>query len=344
MTTAQATEAKQSKGKVTWYRVPVDRHVFKKLNERSDKQGAIAVGGHLGLIILTGIAAWYAWGRLPWWSLLIILFLHGTFYSFLFNGSHELSHNTVFKTRWLNKLFMRIFSFMVWRSYIFFETSHAEHHKYTLHPPDDLEVVLPVPLTLRGFLRGSIVDPWTGFLTIKATIRLALGRLEGEWEHMLFPPEAVEKRRMLFNWARFLLVGHGAIVAVSVIFGWWLLPILITFAPFYGGLLRYLCNNTQHAGLQDNVPDFRLCCRTFIVHPFISFLYWNMNYHTEHHMYAAVPCYNLKKMHEAIKHEMPECTVGLYATWKEIIAILRAQKTDPTYQYAPDLPGTATAQ
>ena len=63
-----------------------------------------------------------------------------------------------------------------------------------------------------------------------------------------------------------------------------------------------------------------------------------MNYHTEHHMYAAVPCYNLRKMHETIKHEMPECTVGLYATWKEIISILKAQKADPTYQHSPELP------
>lgn len=43
----------------------------------------------------------------------------------------------------------------------------------------------------------------------------------------------------------------------------------------------------QHAGLSDNVPDFRLCCRTMILNPFFRFLYWHMNYHTEHHMYAA---------------------------------------------------------
>ncbi|MGY8902743.1 MAG: fatty acid desaturase, partial [Flavobacteriales bacterium] len=33
----------------------------------------------------------------------------------------------------------------------------------------------------------------------------------------------------------------------------------------------------------------------------ILFLYWHMNWHTEHHLYAGVPCYNLKKLHQAVK-------------------------------------------
>jgi len=75
-------------------------------------------------------------------------------------------------------------------------------------------------------------------------------------------------------------------------------------APFYGGWLFFLCNNTQHIGLQDHVPDFRLCCRTFALHPVTRFHYWQMNYHTEHHMYAAVPCYNLGKLHALIRHDL----------------------------------------
>ena len=160
---------------------------------------------------------------------------------------------------------------------------------------------------MAGFLKNVAVSPWNLYDTVKATVRLSLGRLEGEWEHSLFPPEATQKRRQLFNWSRFLLVGHGLILAVAIVFDWWLLPVLTTFAPFYGGGLRYLCNNLQHAGLQDNVPNFRLCCRTVILNSFTSFLYWQRNYHTEHHMYAGVPCYNLPRLHRLIEHEMPEC-------------------------------------
>jgi fatty acid desaturase len=63
-----------------------------------------------------------------------------------------------------------------------------------------------------------------------------------------------------------------------------------------------------------------------------------MNFHIDHHMYAAVPCYNLSKLHAAIKHDLPHCPVGLVETWKEIITIVKQQQIDPTYQYVAELP------
>jgi fatty acid desaturase len=67
-----------------------------------------------------------------------------------------------------------------------------------------------------------------------------------------------------------------------------------------------------------------------------------MNYHTEHHMHAAVPCYNLGKLHEQVKSDLPYCPAGLVASWKQIIAILQRQKVDPAYQYVADLPARRT--
>ena len=323
---------------IAWNRVAVDRETMKALNRRSDWKGLLQAGGHLGLIALTGTAAWYAYTNDRFFLLLPILFFYGTFYIFLLNATHELSHNTVFKTKFLNGLFLRIFCFLGWRNHHLFWASHAEHHKYTLHPPDDLEVVLPQDLNLRGFLKTVLLDVWKLFDTLKTHIRLSFGKLEGEWEHHLFPSSDVEKRRRLFNWSRFLLVGHAAIIGVSIYFELWLLPILTTFGSFYAGWLRYLCNATQHAGLKDDVSDFRLCCRTVILSPLIRFLYWHMNYHIEHHMYAAVPCYNLGKLHKAIRHDLPHCPRGLSEAWKEIIAILKRQKIEPEYQHVPELP------
>jgi fatty acid desaturase len=145
-------------------------------------------------------------------------------------------------------------------------------------------------------------------------------------------------RRQLFTWARIQLIGQAAMVVVSLAIGLWQIPLLVTLAPFYGGWLQYLCNNTQHAGLQGNVPDFRLCTWTVILNPVLSFLYWRMNYHIEHHTYAAVPCYNLKKLHRLIEPDLPHCPVGLRAAWKKINAILDRQKQDPQYQYVAEIP------
>jgi fatty acid desaturase len=327
--------------KINWYRTPVNRETLNALNQRSDWQGLLQTLGHLGLLVLTGAAAWYAAERLPWPVLLLILFLHGTFYAFLLNGFHELCHSTVFKSKFLNSFFLYLFSFLGWFNPFLFWASHQEHHKYTLHPPDDLEVVLPVELTLASFYKRALVNPWGFYNRLKGVVRLSRGRLEGAWEHALFPETEPVQRQRLFNWARTLLVGHALLAVISLAFGFWLLPVLITLAPFYGGWLLYLCNNTQHVGLQDNVPDFRLCTRTIILNPFVQFLYWHMNFHTEHHMYAAVPCYNLGKLHRAIKHDLPPCPVGLVATWKEIIAILRRQQVEPNYQFVPKLPAHA---
>ena len=290
----------------------------------------------MALIALTGMLAWQVQDQ--WYLLLPTLLAYGTFYIFLLNATHELCHNTVFKTRLLNDFFLRLFCFLGWRSHIMFWTSHAEHHKYTLHPPDDLEVVLPAKMGLKHLLQLGFVDPWTMYATIKTHIEHSLGIIKGEWPNHLFPPEEVQKRRRLFWWARFLLVGHAAIIGFSGYYGLWLLPVLTTCGVFYGGWLRFLCNNTQHAGLQDDVADFRLCTRTVILNPFFRFLYWHMNFHIEHHMYAAVPCYNLGKLHEHIKGESPVPPRGLYAAWKGIIAIMKAQRTDPSYQYVPELP------
>ena len=301
------------------------------------------------MLALTGGAAWLAVGAGLWWALIPILFLHGTFYAFLLNGFHELCHRTVFKTRFLNEFFLLVFSFLGGFNHVYFWASHQEHHKFTLHPPDDLEVVLPVEVTRKSFYQSAVVNPWGLVQRIKTVVRLSFGRLEGEWENILFPPDEMEKRRRLFNWSRVLLVGNLLLIAASLALSYlwavdlWLLPVLITLAPFYGGWLLFLCNNTQHVGLTDNIPDFRLCTRTFILNPFVRFLYWHMNFHIEHHMYAAVPCYRLGRLHKAIESDLPPCPVGIVATWREIGVILDRQKEDPSYQYLPDAPNPVLA-
>ena len=322
---------------VGWYRSPLDKEALRRLTQRSDPKGLLQVGGFMALTALTAAASVYAWLRLPLYAFLLVLFAHGTVFVFYSNGFHELTHGTMFKTKALNAVFLRIFSFFGWNSHVHYKASHMRHHLYTLHPPDDLEVVLPIRLMLRGFLLGAIVDPVSLGAAVGGTVRLALGRLKGEWDHALFPETDRKQRRRLFTWARITLLGHGLIVAFSAVTGWWLVAVLTTCARFYGGWLSFLLNYTQHIGLQDNVPDFRLCTRTVILNPVFRFLYFHMNFHAEHHMYASVPCYNLGRLRKAILADMPKAH-GLIGAWREIIAILRRQKTELGYQLAYALP------
>lgn len=322
---------------VSWYRTPLDREAIKKLHARSDLLGCLQTFGYLGVLVSTGSLAWYSSLHWPWWTTVPLIFLHGTGFAFQINAVHELGHGTVFKTPALNAFFEQVFAFLGWVNFQHFDTSHVQHHRFTLHPPEDLEVVLPARYSVKDFLKSSFLNLGAHW-TLLNTIRLARGRFKGDWELTLFPESNPLLRSKIVNWSRFLLIGHGLIISAGICTGCWQLPILISLAPFYGGWLQNLCNNTQHIGLQDNVPDFRLCCRTMTLNPVVQFLYWHMNFHTEHHMYAAVPCYRLGKLHKLIRHDLPRCPHGLIQTWREIAAIQEKQDVDPSYQFMAQLP------
>ena len=329
---------------IPWQQVPIDKDSLRVLATRSDLKGLLQAGSFLLLLCFTAAASFYSWSHLPLWVFVLVLFVHGTFSCFLHNGFHELVHGTVFKTKALNTAFRFVYGFLSWNSHVYFKASHVRHHLSTLHPAGDREVVLPIRLHLRNFLLAGFVDI-VGFSTVmRDTARLCIGRLRGEWETALFPESERDDRRRLFRWARILLVGHAAIVAVSLASGIWLLAVVTTFARFYGWWLQWLCNNTQHIGLQDNVDDFRLCCRTIRLNPFLQFMYFHMNYHIEHHMYAAVPCYNLGKLRREIRSQMPDAPRGLIPAWTEIIRILRIQRRDPLYQHENVFPRSARGE
>ena len=97
--------------RVDWYRCPTRPGVLRELSRRSDSQGWFQAGGHLALFIVTSSLVFYCWSKEVWLAFLIALFFHGTVTSF-FTGTapHELGHGTVFKTKWLNKFFMYLFS------------------------------------------------------------------------------------------------------------------------------------------------------------------------------------------------------------------------------------------
>ena len=338
------TDDAEVKQRISWHRTKIDRQLLAQLNRRSDFLGALQTLGYLGTLVATGALAWWTTLHQPWYWWIAAFLLHGTCYSFLINGFHELVHSSVFRTQSLNVFFLHVFSFLGWYNPVHFWASHAEHHKYTLHPPDDGEVVLPVYLTLKGYLRGAIFDPLGIYGRVKGTIRRGFfGHLNPGWDQALFPVEDVDGRRRLFRWDRLMVVGHILLAAAALYLGRWQWVVLVTFGFSYGGWLFLLCNNTQHVGLTDKVSDFRLNTRTIYLNPIVRFLYWHMNYHIEHHMFAAEPCYRLARLHRAIAHDLPPTTNGLIETWRQIIGILRRQKVEPAYQWQAQLPDPAAS-
>jgi fatty acid desaturase len=334
--------------RLSWYRCPIEPAGLKELTRRSDLQGALQTAGHILLLAVTGAAAWYFFNRRVWTGFALSLFAHGTMYSFLAGlATHELSHGTVFKTKWLNGVFLRVLSLVSWFNFHNYKMSHTYHHLYTLHPRGDREVLLPVkpslhPLFLLQLLTLNVVgggEPWSYpvFQIVRGTVKLALaGKFDKEWLEAVFEGQA-EARKKAVNWARMVLLFNAALVAVSIVFKLWPLPFLVTLAPFIANWLRYFIGAPMHTGLKDNVADFRLCVRTITLDPFSQFVYWRMNWHTEHHMFAAVPCYNLGRLHGSVAFDMPKPRTLLEA-WREMRQTWKKQQENPGYQYDTPLP------
>ena len=146
-----------------------------------------------------------------------------------------------------------------------------------------------------------------------------------------------EERRKAVIWARLILVFHFSILALSILFEFWVLLLIFSTQQFTANWLKYFVGLPMHCGLRSDVSDFRKCVRSITLDPISEFLYWRMNWHLEHHMYAGIPCYNLKKLHSLVAYDMPKVRT-LKEAWKEMLDTKRQQDIDPSYEFDTQLP------
>ena len=339
--------------RVKWYRSPIEKETLWRLMERSDRRGLAQTLGHVGLAAALGALAAHFFIQEQWAWFGLSLWLFGTVRTFLSGpANHELGHGAVFRTPVLNRVFLRILSVLAFWNYNEYRLSHTYHHRYTLYPDGDREQLLPLnpslhPLVLLEMLTFNLRGLWR---TLRGTLRTARGRFDLDmvdgamggsgWIETLADLHP-ETYRAAVRLARVTLLFHALIIAGSIAFGIWWLAIVVTGGAFVGNWYRYLLAQTQHAGLRDNVPDFRLCVRSLRVDPVTSFLYWHMDKHAEHHMYAGIPCYRMAALRREIAWDMPRPRT-LLAAWREMYAARRRQQTDPNYQFDTPLPASAT--
>ena len=96
----------------------------------------------------------------------------------------------------------------------------------------------------------------------------------------------------------------------------------------------------RHLGLADDVIDYRLNTRTIYMNPVFRFLYLNMNYHVEHHMYPMVPYHALPALHEEVKADCAPPYPSTWAAYKELVPALVRQLRQPDWWVVRNLPGT----
>lgn len=318
----------------TWYACPLSRKQLKELMRRKDgpaiRDTAIWL---LGLAVSGALAYrfWGTWARIPFFA------LYGVLYGSASDSRwHECGHGTAFKTRWMNDVVYHLACFMIMREPTIWRWSHTRHHTDTIIVGRDPEIITPRPPDILGLLLNVIALKNTYSFFGKLLLH-ASGRLDAQ--ESTFIPQM--ERVKVYLVARIYLAIF-ALVPLACLATRSILPAMFVGLPsLYGGWLALYFGGTQHMGLAEDVLDHRLNSRTVYMNPFFRFVYWNMNYHVEHHMFPMVPYHALPALHEAVKRDCPTPYASTLAAYQEILPTLVRQLRDPTYFVERRLPADA---
>ena len=320
-----------------WYHTDVPRKVMKDLMQRFDGPAIRDTIIWLGaMVVFAGIAIALWVNGHPWLSVPFLL-AYGVLYGSASDSRwHETQHGTAFKTPWMNNAVYQIACFMIVRNPHTWRWSHARHHTDTAIVGRDPEIAIMRPPAFAKLVLNTfgIIDAWNGW---RLMILNASGRLHPE-EATYIPTSEVPK---VVHVARIWVAIYAATIALALATGS-ILPLLLVGLPrLYGAWHHIMTGLLQHGGLADNVIDHRLNSRTVYMNPVSQFIYWNMNYHVEHHMFPMVPYHALPRLHALIKHDLPIPNRSIAEAFREMWPALKRQLRDEEYYMHRELPPTA---
>ncbi len=314
-----------------WYSCSIDRKTMKSLMRRSDGPALRDTAIWFAALFLSGAGGVYFWGT--WWCVPFFL-VYGVLYGSSSDSRwHESGHGTAFRTRWMNDVLYQIASFMILREPTIWRWSHTRHHTDTLIVGRDPEIAAPRPPDIVALLM-QIFALKSSWKMLKALVMHAGGNLSEE--EKTFVPEM--ERHKVYRTARIYLAIFALVIVACIAMQSILPAMLIGLPSIYGGFMTIFFGLTQHAGLAEDVLDHRLNSRTIYMNPLFRFLYWNMNYHIEHHMFPMVPYHALPRLHALIKDDCPPPYPSTIAAYREIIPTLLKQVRDPSYYVERMLP------
>jgi len=251
--------------------------------------GYLHLAGHAGLICVLG--GLIASGVPFWWALLPI---HGIAVCFLFTLQHEATHKTPFPNAILNDWVARVIGLIIFQPFEWFRYFHLAHHRHTNDPEHDPELLTGgKPETWAAYLRHVSGVP-TFAANISQVWRNAFGALDATYlPKRAYPRIRREARVMLCFYGLALVCNFWSPVLIWI----WLVPMLLG-QPF---LRLYLLAEHGRCPMVANMFENT---RTTFTSRAIRFLAWNMPYHTEHHVFPAVPFHNLPDLHRLMQAEL----------------------------------------
>ena len=317
-----------------WYTAPIPKEKMRELLERRNGPAVRDTLLWFALLLGFGLTGLVLWGT--GWTIVPFV-VYGVLYASVSDSRwHESGHSTAFKTDWMNNALYEIASFMVLRESVPWRWSHARHHSDTIIVGRDAEIALQRPIRLANVLLKFVNIP-TIFTYFQSLLRHAAGKMTPS--ECTYIPES-ESGKVFWRARIYLLIylaAFGLAIATRSV-----LPLMFIGLPnLYGAWLMVVYGMTQHAGLAENVLDHRLNTRTVYMNRINRFLYWNMGYHIEHHMFPMVPYHNLPKLHALMKSDTPPPYKGLIEAYREIIPALVRISQDPSYTIRRPLPASS---
>ena len=314
-----------------WYRTDVSRKRMKELMQRRDGPAIRATLLWFALLILFGGLGVYLWFSA--WSLLCFA-VYGVLYGSASDARwHECGHGTAFKTRWMNSVVYEIACFMIMRDPTVWRWSHTRHHTDTIVVGRDPEIVAKRPPPL-WHIAGNFIGLFDVPLAFRHMAIHASGRLTAE--EATFVPDT--ERSKTYWTARVWLLIYASVVVWCIVSRSILPAMVIGLPRMYGAWHHLMTGLTQHSGLAEDVTDHRLNSRTVYMNPFSRFVYLNMNYHVEHHMFPMVPFHALPALHAEIKDDLPTPAPSIAAAFKEFVPVMLRQRRDPEYFIRREVP------
>ena len=317
-----------------WYHTEVPRKRMKELMQREDGPALRDTAVLFGCMVLfagLGIALWPSWWSAPFWL------AYGVLYGSAMDSRwHECGHGTAFRTRRYNDIVYQIASFCMVRNPVAWRYSHARHHTDTIIVGRDPEIAVMRPpdalrLALNFFGILDALQGW-GRMLVHAT-----GRIDPEEADYI--PESAQPK--VIRTARIWTAIYAGTILLALATQS-LLPLMVIGLPrLYGAWHHVMTGLLQHGGLADNVTDHRLNSRTVLMNPVSRFIYWNMNYHVEHHMFPMVPYHRLPDLHAEIGHDLPPPSPSILAAYREMLPVLRRQLAREDHFLIRELPPTA---
>ncbi len=261
---------------------------LRALMQRSDLRGALQLGSHFGAILISGTALWALWGT--WWAVPVFM-IQGVLLNFLYAAQHELSHETVFKTKWPNILFGRLIGFIVIFPRDFDKIQHWAHHQHTQNWEKDGELARE-PYTLTSYLLWFLgISYW--ITRVQRIVRFCRGVV-------IEPYVRPEEHAIVIREGRLMAAGYALIAVVSVLTGSWAAVILWLAPMLLMKPVHQLQNTIEHLGLSHE-NDILKNTRSTRTNALMRWLCWQMPYHTAHHTFPAVPFWRLKDLDAEIK-------------------------------------------